>query len=145
MSNPSDAMAEPAVAPQDAAPAAYAWQRLFYWSMRRELWENRSVYVAPLVMAGFALLGVLLSTIALPHYLRAVAEGTARAGRLMGPYSFVAFSVMATQFFVTMFYSLGALYGERRDRSILFWKSLPVSDLITVLSKAAIPLVVARW
>ena len=41
-----------------------------------------------------------------------------------------------------MFYCLGALHGERRDRSILFWKSLPVSDLTTVLSKAAIPIVV---
>src|SRR5207245_2315921 len=37
---------------------------------------------------------------------------------------------------------LDALHGERRDRSILFWKSLPVSDLTTVLSKASIPLVV---
>ncbi|MDQ2964222.1 MAG: ABC transporter permease, partial [Pseudomonadota bacterium] len=35
-----------------------------------------------------------------------------------------------------------ALHSERRDRSILFWKSLPVSDLTTVLSKASIPLVV---
>ena len=41
-----------------------------------------------------------------------------------------------------MFYCLGALHSERRDRSILFWKSLPVSDLTTVLSKATIPLVV---
>ncbi len=42
---------------------------------------------------------------------------------------------------VGVFYCLGALYGERRDRSILFWKSLPVSDLSAVLSKAFIPLV----
>src|SRR5262249_35459668 len=35
-----------------------------------------------------------------------------------------------------------ALHGERRDRSILFWKSLPVSDLTTVLAKASIPLLV---
>ena len=41
-----------------------------------------------------------------------------------------------------IFYCLDALHGERRDRSILFWKSLPVSDLTTVLSKASIPLVV---
>ena len=41
-----------------------------------------------------------------------------------------------------LFYCLDALHGERRDRSILFWKSLPVSDLTTVLSKASIPLVV---
>ena len=39
-------------------------------------------------------------------------------------------------------YLLDCLYADRRDRSILFWKSLPVSDLTTVLSKASIPLVV---
>ena len=43
---------------------------------------------------------------------------------------------------VGIFYSLEALYGERRDRSILFWKSLPVSDLTAVLSKLSIPLVI---
>src|SRR5437879_13555352 len=45
-----------------------------------------------------------------------------------------------TAFIVGLFYCLDALHGERRDRSILFWKSLPVSDLATVLSKAIIPL-----
>jgi len=47
-----------------------------------------------------------------------------------------------TVFIVGVFYCLDALHGERRDRSILFWKSLPVSDLTTVLSKVTIPLVV---
>ena len=47
-----------------------------------------------------------------------------------------------TAFIVAVFYCLDALHGERRDRSILFWKSLPVSDLTTVLSKTSIPLVV---
>ena len=50
--------------------------------------------------------------------------------------------IMFTAFIVGVFYCLDALHGERRDRSILFWKSLPVSDLTTVLSKAIIPLVV---
>jgi ABC-2 type transport system permease protein len=45
--------------------------------------------------------------------------------------------------FVVFFYCLGALYDERRDRSILFWKSLPVSDPMTVLSKALTALCVA--
>ena len=49
---------------------------------------------------------------------------------------------MGTTFIVSVFYCLDALYGERRDRSILFWKSLPVSDLTTVLAKASIPFVV---
>jgi ABC-2 type transport system permease protein len=50
--------------------------------------------------------------------------------------------LILTAFIVGVFYCLDALYGERRDRSILFWKSLPVSDRTTLLSKATIPLVV---
>ena len=50
--------------------------------------------------------------------------------------------ILVTVFIVGVFYCLDALHGERRDRSILFWKSLPVSDLTTVLSKASVPLVV---
>ena len=49
---------------------------------------------------------------------------------------------MGTAFIVGIFYSLDALYGERRDRSILFWKSLPVSDITAVLSKITIPLLI---
>ena len=45
--------------------------------------------------------------------------------------------------FVVFFYCLGALYDDRRDRSILFWKSLPLSDTQTVLSKLLSALVVA--
>ena len=58
------------------------------------------------------------------------------------PYEFAEDLIMGTALLVGLFYSVDALYGERRDRSILFWKSLPVSDLITVLSKAAVPIVV---
>jgi len=61
---------------------------------------------------------------------------------LAAPYEFAAVLIMGVAFIVGIFYSLEALYGERRDRSILFWKSLPVSDLTTVLSKASIPVVV---
>ena len=124
-------------------PATFPWKRVFYWSVRRELWENRAIYLAPLAIAGVALLGVFLSSFALPHTLSAIAAGdVGRVGRLMGPYTFVALAVMVTEFFVAVFYSLSALQNERRDRSILFWKSLPVSDLTTVLSKASIPLVI---
>jgi len=45
--------------------------------------------------------------------------------------------------FVVFFYCLGALYDDRRDRSVLFWKSLPLSDTQTVLSKLASAVVVA--
>ena len=49
---------------------------------------------------------------------------------------------MVTALIVAVFYCLGALHNERRDRSILFWKSLPVSDLTAVLAKVIIPMVV---
>jgi ABC-2 type transport system permease protein len=57
-------------------------------------------------------------------------------------YELSAALIMGTALIVGVFYSLDALYGERRDRSILFWKSLPVSDLTAVLSKLTIPLVI---
>src|SRR5207247_11051979 len=58
------------------------------------------------------------------------------------PYNVAAMMLIFTAFIVGVFYCLDALHGERRDRSILFWKSLPVSDLTTLLSKATIPLAV---
>ena len=61
---------------------------------------------------------------------------------LVTPFSMAPAPIMLATFIVGIFYCLDALQGERRDRSILFWKSLPVSDRTTVLSKAIIPLVV---
>jgi ABC-2 type transport system permease protein len=58
------------------------------------------------------------------------------------PYDSAELLLMATLLIVAVYYSLDALHGERRDRSILFWKSLPVSDLITVLAKASIPVLI---
>src|SRR5213079_2011882 len=114
----------------------------FYWSVRRELWENRSIYVAPLIVAVVVLLGFLVSTIGLPERRRAVLlldPAKARAA-IETPYNVAAIMLIFTAFIVGVFYCLDALHGERRDRSILFWKSLPVSDLTTLLSKATIPL-----
>ncbi len=126
-----------------AAPAPLPRMLPFYWSLRRELWEHRSVYIAPLAIAAIALFGFLLSTFGLAHAVRAAASvGAKKVEALAIPYIFVAVSVLATGLLVGMFYSLAALHGERRDRSILFWKSLPVSDLTTVLAKAAVPILV---
>src|SRR6266480_4992860 len=116
----------------------------FYWSVRRELWENRSIYVAPILVAIVVLIGFLVSTIGLPERRREVLlldPARARAA-IEAPYNMAAIMLILTAFIVGVFYCLDALYGERRDRSILFWKSLPVSDLTAVLSKASIPLVI---
>ncbi|MET0273976.1 MAG: hypothetical protein ABW360_13400 [Phenylobacterium sp.] len=115
--------------------------RPFYWSVRREIWENRAVYLAPLVVCAIVGLGFLVSLHNLPRaVLKAAATGQGEA--LNMPYAVTAAALFMITFFVAVFYSLSALQGERRDRSILFWKSLPVSDVTVVLSKAAIPLLV---
>ena len=126
--------------PQSAGVSAGGYRvmtRPFYWSVWRELWENRSIYVAPAIVAGVVLFGFLVSTIGLPERRREVLlldPGKARAAIEM-PYNVAAMMLIFTAFIVGTFYCLDALHGERRDRSILFWKSLPVSDLTTVLSK----------
>jgi ABC-2 type transport system permease protein len=116
----------------------------FYWSVRRELWENRSIYVAPLVVAVVALFGFLVSTIGMPERRQGVLllDPSSQRAMIGAPYDVAAMMLIFTAFIVGVFYCLDALHSERRDRSILFWKSLPVSDLTTVLSKATIPLVV---
>jgi ABC-2 type transport system permease protein len=118
--------------------------RPMYWSVRRELWENRSIYLAPLAVAAIFLFGFLISTISLPHRMRTIStlDPAKQCEMVARPYDVVATMLILTAFLVGFFYCLDALHGERRDRSILFWKSLPVSDRTTVLSKASIPLVV---
>lgn len=118
--------------------------RPLYWSVRRELWENRSIYIAPLVAAGVVLFGFLIHAFRLPHRRgNALAlDPTHMRAAIEAPYDMVAMMIMFVSFVVAIFYCLDALYGERRDRSILFWKSLPVSDFTIVLSKALIPVVI---
>ena len=137
MNTSSNVMPESSVASQVIAhvPAT----RRMYWSIRRELWEYRAIYVAPLAAAAIFLFGFL---IALPHHMHGVKTLDQAHEALDTPYELAAGLIMGTAFIVGIFYSLDALYGERRDRSILFWKSLPVSDLTTVLSKLTIPLII---
>ena len=141
---PGSPLESQGTAAQSAAPAVVSATRPMYWSVRRELWENRSIYIAPLVAAAVMLFGFLISLIGLPHRMRAalVLDPSKQREALAMPYDMAAGLIMVTALIVGVFYCLDALHGERRDRSILFWKSLPVSDLTTVLSKASIPLVV---
>jgi len=101
------------------------------WSVRRELWENRSIYVAPSIVAAVIAFASLVAV-----------KLNAEPGKLASHCDLAAVALMGTTFIITVFYCLDALYGERRDRSILFWKSMPVSDWTAVLSKMAIPLIV---
>ncbi len=145
------------------APATLRATRPFYWSVRRELWESRSIYLAPMVVAGILLVGFLIALghsgggsmhwtsgdqnqtgvvghaeVESGHHNRTVSPAFLAAL----PFEIMAGAVAITGVIVGLFYCLGALFNERRDRSILFWKSLPVSNRVSVLAKAAVPMLV---
>ncbi|MDR7051089.1 ABC-2 type transport system permease protein [Duganella sp. 3397] len=128
------------------------------WLVKRELWEHKGMLVwTPVVVAGMiaalALLAIFLGKqvqfsgeAAAAQSLTVSIHGQARASlvdTLAQGYIVAAVPVYMVLGFLVFFYCLGALNDERRDRSILFWKSLPVSDRTTVLSKAFTALVVA--
>lgn len=138
MTTLSDAIDAPA-----APPVPLAATRPFYWSVRRELWEYRALYGAPLIAAGVVLFGFVVSALRLHDHFQAALklDDASRSMLYAIPYNIVAIAVILTGLIVGLFYCLGALHNERRDRSILFWKSLPVSDLTSVLAKASIPMV----
>jgi ABC-2 type transport system permease protein len=144
MSLESSAMSDLSLDIPVSKPTAPAAQRPLYWSVRRELWENRSIYVAPLAVAGVILLGFPFSLIGYAgRFQQTQALPLAKQAAVHAElYEFATAMIMLTSLIVAFFYCLGALQAERRDRSILFWKSLPVSDLTVVLSKAAIPFAV---
>ena len=145
MNTPSNAVPELPVDSGVSDPGYnIAATRPFYWSVWRELWENRSIYIAPLIVAAVQVFGFAISIIGLAERRRAVLllDPAKQRAAIEMPYDIAAMMMIFTVFIVGVFYCLDALHGERRDRSILFWKSLPVSDLTTVLSKVTIPLVI---
>lgn len=140
MSTRSNAVPE-TIEPQNMAPAAMKATRPMYWSVRRELWESRWIYIAPLAVAPLFLIGFLISMVRLPASVREalILDPEKQRAAILAPYETAAGLIMAAVTIVALFYCLEALHSERRDRSILFWKSLPVSDLTTVLAKTYIP------
>jgi len=114
------------------------------WSVRRELWRNRSIWIGPLAAGVVLVASFVAGTIAAPDRVSCLLDGApdTRHDAVVRPYFFAAGMVALAGLIAAVFYCLDTLQGERADRSILFWKSLPVSDATTVLSKACIPLVV---
>jgi ABC-2 type transport system permease protein len=129
------------------------------WLVRREFWEHKGMFFwAPVIVSAIIAIMVSfsswkiintnihqvevdgeritqkLSSLPVEHKLE-IANG------LSAGYLGAAMPLLIMMSFVLFFYLLGAMYDERRDRSILFWKSLPVSDQSTVLSKLAAALV----
>lgn len=125
----------------------------FITLLKREFWEHRGGMLwAPLAVGGLMLalvaVSVVIGLLAGGGELRingqpllpanpaidlaaqaAIAEGLAAA---VLPSMLPLAIVLA---FVVLFYALGSLYDDRRDRSVLFWASMPISNSATVLSK----------
>ena len=137
----SESFVAPTAAPRPVQP--------FYWSVRRELWENRSLWIAPLAAASVLLLALVISLIAnashVPEGLQALAALPPEKQQLVvnGPYVGIGIVVTIVMNIAVFFYLLDALQGERKDRSVLFWKSMPVSDTTTVLGKVFTAVVVS--
>src|SRR5207248_1991993 len=89
-------------------PDKLAAARRFYWSLRREFWESRSIYLAPLAVALLFLLGFAISTVHLPGEMRAAAalDPVKQQESIAQPYDFAAALLMLSLMIVGAFYSL---------------------------------------
>jgi len=116
--------------------------------VRREIWESPVAFKwTPLIIAGFILLVTMLVLVIGARVdnelvftidgIRMYAQMDDAQQRLAGAGAMFSIAALFHQimFLVVVFYLAGSLYDDRRDRSILFWKSLPVSDRMTVASK----------
>lgn len=115
--------------------------RRYWWCLQREVWENRSIYVAPLGVGVLIVIATAINVMHMaPQLHTAPLDPAQQHTAVEAPFIFASLLLMFSTMVVSVFYSVDALYGERRDRSVLFWKSMPVSDTMTVLSKLSIPM-----
>ena len=121
----------------------------FIWLVRREIWEHKAIWVAPLIVLACLLLAVVTGNVHLGPF--GASDPSAPFGALpqekqvkllLVVYVSLAFVMYLVMGVIGFFYALDSLYADRRDRSVLFWKSLPLSDAETVLSKFTIAVVV---
>jgi ABC-2 type transport system permease protein len=110
--------------------------------VRREFWEHRSLWIAPLAIGVVLLLAAaIFGRIQLDFGGPAGGPGRPRPLFELMLLSWAVPFYLAAAILASI-YLLDCLYGERRDRSILFWRSMPVSDTETVLSKLLVGLVI---
>lgn len=120
--------------------------------IRREIWEHRSIYVTPAAIAVIVTLGTLAMLLFAGGFAKELDVAIFGAQNLAGD---TERKVVLTGFFIgtswlflfalailTVFYTLDSLYAERKDKSILFWRSLPITDAETVVSKLLTAIIV---
>lgn len=132
----------------------------FMMLMRREYWENRgALQTTPIVIGSLMIIGMLIAIITVSVFSVRVNGEEFIYSQVVGQLEKISPEMMRVQydvflqgtayffflvlFFVVFFYCLGSLYDDRKDRSVLFWRSLPVSDTATVMSKLATALLMA--
>ncbi|MDH3746713.1 MAG: ABC-2 transporter permease [Gammaproteobacteria bacterium] len=112
--------------------------------LQRELWEHRSIYVTPAAIASVVLVLTLTGQVTVSAFGEGVdmaivgasnVDDVHRRMALGGILGFVTSIFALGALIVTIFYCLDTLYAERKDKSILFWRSLPITDAETVISK----------
>ena len=143
--------ASSAVASRPGVSGLRAWVannpriRAFETLVRREFWEHRSLWSAPLVVTVLLLICAFLTHGALKIDATDSAEWLNPQSNTM-VFALAQWALTLPYYLVMIllvnFYLIDCLYAERRDRSILFWKSLPVSDGATVASKVVVACVV---
>lgn len=110
------------------------------WSVRRELWEHRWLWGAPLVVG--AVVVIVFTGVSVHHLARVGAGADAESRRLAvalsGIFDLASRMLLMTGTIVAYVYCAEALHGERRDRAILFWKTWPVGDGTAVAAKAMV-------
>ncbi len=119
--------------------------------IRKELWEHPAIWVAPVVTAFVVSMLTLTGQVSISAFGEAVdlaivgaqnVDPVHRAAVLNGVLIVVSSIFAVGAWIIMVFYSLDALYAERKDKSILFWRSLPITDAETVVSKLITALLV---
>jgi ABC-2 type transport system permease protein len=131
-----------------AIPAPPPLARVLATLVRREFWEHRYLWLVPLVVAGLLACCALLGHIDWDFGRDPAFQGAAVAHATRVALATIVQWAISVPLYVVLllvvnYYALDCLYAERKDRSILFWKSLPVSDALTVGSKLLVAVVVA--
>ncbi len=112
----------------------------FLTLIQRELWEHTGIWRVPLVALVLAILANVAFSGAIDK--ASMAPGVIAQSLIGGSLGIVSALLFILFTVLAMLYLLDSLHGERKDKSILFWRSLPVSDLLTVLSKFTIAAVI---
>jgi ABC-2 type transport system permease protein len=120
--------------------------------VKREIWEHRSIYVTPIAITVIVTLGVLAMVMFVSGFAaeldvaifgaQNLAGDPERKAVLTGFFLGTSWVFIIALAILTVFYCLDSLYAERKDKSILFWRSLPVTDAETVVSKLITAIIV---